>query len=264
MADYVLAARDDEDRATEAERLALLQAFHDPLTVRAFEAVGVAAGWRCLEVGAGAGSMTRWLSGRVAPAGRVLAVDLDPSPVAAMGLANVEARRADVLADPLPGGFDLVYSRLVLLHLPRRREALARMAAALRPGGWLVLQDVDFRGHGPVEPDAAYARVFEAFLRRVREAGWEPSCGALLGAGLRAAGLAEVAQRSWFGEVAGGSVRCLIQGLTYERLRAQIVATGLAGDADVDAARALLADPARRELGPRVWTAWGRRADAPR
>jgi predicted O-methyltransferase YrrM len=59
-------------------RLRLMEAECDPPTFRYLDAIGVGAGWRCLEVGAGAGSVVRWLSGRVGPRGRVVAVDIDP------------------------------------------------------------------------------------------------------------------------------------------------------------------------------------------
>src|SRR5437763_14946556 len=57
-------------------RLATLELIHDPATVRRLETIGVGTGWQCLEVGAGGGSITRWLCDRVGPAGSVRAIDL--------------------------------------------------------------------------------------------------------------------------------------------------------------------------------------------
>lgn len=54
----------------ELHRLRLLESVFDPGTIRHLEAVGTGPGWRGLEVGAGAGSMVRWLCSRVGPAGR--------------------------------------------------------------------------------------------------------------------------------------------------------------------------------------------------
>src|ERR1039458_7122444 len=39
--------------------------------------------------------------------------------------------------------FDLVHARLVLVHVPQRAQALAAMVAALKPGGWLLLEEAD-------------------------------------------------------------------------------------------------------------------------
>ena len=69
----------DAEADDELARLKLLEALCDPWTFRCLDGIGVRQGWRCLEVGAGAGSVVRWLSERVGSAGRVVAVDLDPS-----------------------------------------------------------------------------------------------------------------------------------------------------------------------------------------
>ena len=58
-------------------RYKLLSEMFDQATTRYLASVGVGGGWRCLEAGAGAGSVARWLAKRVGPAGRVIATDLD-------------------------------------------------------------------------------------------------------------------------------------------------------------------------------------------
>src|SRR5204862_509383 len=100
--------------------------------------------WRCWEVGAGGPSVPDWLSEQVGPAGHVLATDVDLSWLDGRTGPNVELRRHDVAADPSPAGsFDLVHARLVLVHLVDRDRALRSMIAALRPGGWLLVEDAD-------------------------------------------------------------------------------------------------------------------------
>ena len=128
----------------ERRRLELLQECVDPLTTRSLDAIGIEAGWRCLEVGAGGGSVARMLSDRVGPAGRVAAVDLDTRFLDEIKADNLDVHRSDVVADGLPGdGYDLVHARLLLMHLPTREKLLEEMAAALRPGGWLLIEDMD-------------------------------------------------------------------------------------------------------------------------
>ena len=56
---------------------------------------------------------------------------------------EVTAPRRAASIEPPPGPFDLIHARLVLVHVPRRREALAAMVELLRPGGWLVVEDAD-------------------------------------------------------------------------------------------------------------------------
>jgi len=83
------------DAAFEAEdeRLRLVEAYADPITVRHIAAIGVLPGWRCLEVGAGRGSITRMLAERVGPNGRAVATDINPRFLANLKVSNVEVRR---------------------------------------------------------------------------------------------------------------------------------------------------------------------------
>jgi predicted O-methyltransferase YrrM len=92
---YVLA---DVEADAELERLHLLEAGCDPGTIRCLETIGVTAGWRCLEVGAGAGSIARWLAQRVGPAGQIVAVDIDPRYLTGLP-GNVAVRATDIRED---------------------------------------------------------------------------------------------------------------------------------------------------------------------
>ena len=132
------------DAAAESERLALLERARDPRTTARLEALEVGLGWRCLERGAGRGSIARWLSARAGPSGSVVAVDIDPRFLTDMP-ANVEVRRLDVRTDELePDAYDLVHCRAFLMHMPDADDVLARLARALRPGGVLLAEEGDY------------------------------------------------------------------------------------------------------------------------
>lgn len=64
----------DEERA----RLRLIETVNDPATTRHPSSLELTSGWRCLELGAEAGSIACWLAARVAPSGQVVATDVDP------------------------------------------------------------------------------------------------------------------------------------------------------------------------------------------
>jgi trans-aconitate methyltransferase len=50
--------------------------------------------------------------------------------------------RHDVTTDAIPSArYDLIHARLVLSHLPQRGDVMQRLVQALRPGGWLVIED---------------------------------------------------------------------------------------------------------------------------
>ena len=134
-----------DNRASEAgQRFDSLAELFNPVTFRHLEALGIAAGWHCWEVGVGGTSIPEWLSSRVGPSGHVLATDIDVAWSQPLDAGNVEVRQHDVAADDAPQGVSIVvHARLVLIHIPQRDLALKRMARALRPGGWLLIEDFD-------------------------------------------------------------------------------------------------------------------------
>lgn len=132
------------DADTESARLRLLEAGRDPGTISRLDRLGIAPGWRCLEAGAGAGSIARWLADRVGPTGSVLAADINPRFLTDMP-AGVDVRRLDILHDDIETEiYDLVHCRIMLMHLPDPATAIARMAAALRPGGLFLFEEGDY------------------------------------------------------------------------------------------------------------------------
>src|SRR3954451_9708438 len=138
----------DQGHHRERERLESMEALWDPGTRAAIESVGIAPGWRCLEVGAGAGSIAAWLADRVGTSGQGLAPDLSTRPLAGLERPNLEIRRHDILHDSLPSdAFDLVHARLLVEHLGR--SALGRMVRCVRPGGGLPLEDLECNAGAP-------------------------------------------------------------------------------------------------------------------
>src|SRR5689334_19366850 len=130
-----------------ADRFVNTHPIYDPRTIAILEGCGVREGASCLEVGGGGGSIAAWFARRVGPEGRVLVTDLDPRHLRAaadLRLPNVEVVQHDVGKDPLPAGsFDVIHSRLVIMHVPERRQVLGKLVDALKPGGWLVIEDFD-------------------------------------------------------------------------------------------------------------------------
>ena len=156
----------DAEADDELARLKLLEALCDPWTFRCLDGIGVRQGWRCLEVGAGAGSVVRWLSERVGSAGRVVAADLDPRFLGDLRAPNVEVRRCDITQDDIePASYDLVHCRALLMHMNDPADVLRRMAAALRPGGWLVAEDADFGIVESLDPAHPLAEAFDSCFR---------------------------------------------------------------------------------------------------
>src|SRR5262245_61616267 len=125
-------------------RFAALSEVFDPSTSRHLTALGLEPGWRCLGVRAGGGSLARWPNRRVGDNGRVVATDIDTAFLDAIDRPNLEIRRHDVTRHPLPpAAFDLAHTRMLLVHLPEPDVILNRLTATLKPGGWLVCEELD-------------------------------------------------------------------------------------------------------------------------
>src|SRR5205809_892060 len=176
-----------EDQA-ERQRLAAIEAVGNPFTIECLETIGVGEGWRCLEVGAGAGSIPEWLCRRVGPNGKVMATDLQTKFLEAIDAPNLEVRKHDITKEKLePEAFDLVSARKVLEHLADPLAALHRMAAALRPGGWLLVEDSDLASfrHVSFPHRERFERAYGKFLEALRSGGFQPTLGVHLGDELR-------------------------------------------------------------------------------
>jgi SAM-dependent methyltransferase len=254
----------------ERARLAGLSAQFDPVTTRHLATVGVAAGWHCLEIGAGAGSIARWLAATVGSTGRVVATDLDTRFLDDLPRPPVEVVRHDVASDPVEqDAFDLVHARAVLEYVPSRGEAVTRLVKALRPGGVLVLEDVVFGGAlsqasekivSPPSKAAAFSRVLQATAAGFRAVGADPEFGLELPAVLAAAGLRDVNAELTSRLIHGGSEESAFYALTGQELGPRLVVAGLLTPDDHAEVLAMVQDPASRWLSLGMVTAWGWRS----
>jgi SAM-dependent methyltransferase len=244
--------------ALAKERFELLAACHDAASFRRAAALGVGPGWRCLDAGAGHGSFARWLAGRVGDRGHVLAVDLDVTLLDDLDAPNVEVRQMDLATADLPReAFDLVHARLLLLHVPAREELLARLAAAVRPGGVLLVEEDD--GY-PILATAtgAYRAAWETFIDTMASGGTHAAWARGLPERVGALGLVDVGAEVATQLFRGGSETARFWSVTWLQVRERALAIG----ADVerlDRGRDVLEDPVRWFHGPATIAAWGRR-----
>jgi len=243
----------------ERERLTLLERIHDPLTLRQLDRIGVREGWHCLDVGAGAGSVTRMLADRVGDTGSVVATDLDPRLLEPLAGPTVRVLQHDLLSDPLPeSAFDLVHARLLLMHLPSRVDAIRRLLASVRVGGWLAIVDTDFASVRVEPVSAAWKRAWSAFLDAAVAASWDPRYGARLEEDVESLEVEVVEAEQSTHRGPGGSSQADLLSLTLERLRPRMLAVG-AADEDIDEGRKLLADRSTRFTAPTKVTVSARR-----
>jgi SAM-dependent methyltransferase len=245
-------------------RFDALAAMYDPGTIRHLEERGVSSGWHCLEVGGGGGSIAAWLSARVGPTGRVLVTDIDPRFLESLHVPNLEVRRHDIVNDPLPeAAFDLVHSRLVLLHIAEREKALARMIAALKPAGWLVDEEFDAASMLPdplANPGEVLLKTHVAMRQVMKDRGVDDGYFARrLFSRLRAHGLVDVAAEASIFMWQSGSPGVSLLRANYEQLHSSMIDAGYITEEEFEQDVAHLDDPGFIMPSPIMWTAWGRR-----
>jgi len=233
---YVFA---DAQQAQEWERLRAIQAEFDPITHRHLERLGVGSGWSCLEVGPGAGSIMRWLCEHVSASGRVVAVDIDPRFIIASNSPNLEVRRLDIAQTAVEAdSFDLVHARFVLMHIRDRESALTNMVRALKPGGWLLLEEPDFSTAMPAGGDTTKAKMVERVLEATRQLyvsmGVEPFLGRQLPSLLQDLNLQAIAAQAELSLAPGKSRRAKIWRMAVEHLKERLLGTGLPTENDLD------------------------------
>jgi SAM-dependent methyltransferase len=235
---YVL----DNTWENELDRLRLLESAWDPGTISRLSALGVGAGWRCLELGAGGGSITRWLCDRVGPTGVVTAVDLEPKFVEADPRDNLEIHRRDIVAQGVPGeGYDLIHTRFLLMHLPDRDRLVADLVSRLRPGGTILLEECDFHPVS-VADSSLYTEVWDIALALGAATGGDWSFGRRLPEVLTAAGAIGVTAVTEGLIFAGGDAMAGVTAMTWEQMTPQLLAAGCPADR-LAAAIAELSDP---------------------
>jgi len=259
---YLLA----NEQAEAGDRIAALSSLFDPSTFRHLDDLGIRAGWRCWEVGAGGPTVPTFLSERVGAEGSVVATDLDVSWLEASGPRAFEVLVHDVGTEPPPPGpFDLVHARLVLVHVPRRREALASMVGALRPGGWLLVEDAD-PGLQPLTcldeygPEQALAnKLRRDFRTLLAERGADTGFGRTLPRALRRSGLVDVSADAYFPVT--GPECTVLERATVAQMRERLIAAGLASADEIDRHLAAVDAGGMDFATSPMISAWGRAPD---
>jgi SAM-dependent methyltransferase len=250
----------DQGWTEERARLAGIESLWDAGTRELLARHGARPGASVLEVGAGGGSVVEWLATQVGSSGRVLATDLDPRFVEPLASEVVEVRRADVVADDLPEGeFDLVHTRLLLEHLPGREAALDRLVGALRPGGWLVVEDYDWTGFGFDPAAELESRVTTAVLTFMSDAGFDQTYGRRVTSALAARGLTDVRGEGRSLVIDAADPGFPFFALSFEQLAPAVVQAGLVTESDAAAMGAALAAGANRVITPVLVAAVGRK-----
>lgn len=240
----------------EARRLYALADAFDPASRSHLTRLGV-TGKRCLDVGAGPGTLSVWLSTQTGVSGRVHAVDVDTSMLTAHPDLTVLA--ADVTTDDFaPGTFDLVHARFLLTHLPERVAVLRRMATWVAPGGRLVVSDFADLATAS-SPNAAYRATLAALFQTMTvTVGSDINYGRTYPAPLAELGFTDIGMAVDTPVLSPESPLAVFWHATIERTRHRMTAVTGIDPATIDTALEHLTTGIW-DLSLSMVTAWGRR-----
>jgi SAM-dependent methyltransferase len=249
----------DDEVAVEQERLRHLGGTRDRRTFRIIDRIGISEGSTCLEVGAGAGTVSRGLAERVGPQGTVWSIDQDLRFHDAMP-ANVDIRQLDLVSDTIPeSSFDFIHARAVLQHIPEREAVLDRLVVAVKPGGWLLVEDSDMRAFAEQPLPEPFATVHRILASGAGTPWRDPHYGTRL--------VAHFGERSMLDIGVDGATGLMRPGessgewwfLAIDRVLPHLVEASTITAAQADRCREQMRAPDLVMLGPLMLGVWGRR-----
>ena len=193
--DYLLGTHDDE-----LTRLALQHRVWRPRALDAWRRAGFTVGQTLLDVGCGPGYATLDLAEIVGSEGRVVAIDRSRRFLDALEsrrLPNVETRELDLDEGPLPPvNADGAWVRWVFAFVKQPRSLLSRVAAALKPGGVLVIHEYfDYASWRFSPRSEALQEFVQLVIKSWRASGGEPDIGLQLPVWLRELGFRNLSLR---------------------------------------------------------------------
>jgi SAM-dependent methyltransferase len=189
----------------ERERLTRQSAAHEAEAIWLLDQIGVQPGWRAVDVGCGPLGILNLLSDRVGPMGVVVGLDNEPRmielarrSVAALGLQNVQLIQGEAASSGLPrASFDCAHARLVLINVPNPQEVLREMAALVRPGGVVAVEDVDWISWTCEPSHPAWDRLISILTAVRRARGLDVFIGRRVPGMLRRLGLVDVHMKAF-------------------------------------------------------------------
>ncbi|HEY1177245.1 MAG TPA: class I SAM-dependent methyltransferase [Phytomonospora sp.] len=251
------------NRSGQSEhQLDSIQRFLDPLTTARIADLDLPPSPRCLELGPGGGSIAYWLADR---GGSVTAVDIDPNLLREHpGVTVVQADVRDELPPEAAGPFDLIHARLLLVHLPTRRDIVARLVERLAPGGHLVIGEFAAQPlrvyTAPSDADGElFTKVLDGLLTILAAHGGDMEWAHRAHGVFTGLGLADVRSTEHAESWTGGSTGARLYKVNIEQKWDALRDAGFA-EAELERFTALMGDPAFSAPSYRFTMIAGRKA----
>ena len=254
----------DTHKKQEWERLRFIEREFDPKTFQLLKGLGINLGFKCLEVGPGAGSVMGWMLEQVGPKGHVNAIDLDTRFSSRMRASNLDVQKMNILDANLdPESFDIIHGRYVVIHIPEYKKTLSLLVDSLKPGGWILLEEPDFEISFPSNSEddrgKTFTRISKAIMRLYVSMGIEYRIGRKVPSLFQDLDLKNIGADASISVSKGGSGISQIMKKSVEYLREPLVKIGKALSMDVDLYIKLCDDPSFWAIYYATLSTWGQK-----
>src|SRR4029453_7536836 len=194
--------------------------------------------------GACNGSFTGWLAPKVGSSGSVTPLDINPVLLELVPTQNVTVQQMDLRAGELPSqSYDLVTCRALLHQIAEyAQEVMERMAAAVRPGGWLLIQEPDFHLAPTTQPEV-WARTWKGLIEWGQANGVDWLIGRRLPSMVADLGLGHPQAKTDVQDIRGRDRGARYFQLFFAEVRDRVIGAGQLDASTIDSASALLDDP---------------------
>ena len=237
---YVLDSSDED-----LQRLLSIAELSAEPTRTAFRKIAMKPGWRVIDCGCGPLGALAVMAEMVGPKGRVVGIDFSEPAVqrarsiaSTLGLDNVEVRVGDVHdldGQTLGGAFDVAYTRLFLVHQRDPAQTMQRIAALLRPGGWIIahepLRSPPPRSSPPLDALTTYWELLNDMVERL---GAPQGSVDALARVARDVGL-DVVETSGFFQIVAPEQGFDLHASTIAAAKSRAIESGVGGGAEIDA-----------------------------
>lgn len=233
MSEYIF---EKQKENKETQRLRLLETAFDAATIAGLKKTGISAGWRCLEIGAGAGSIARWMTEQVGATGSVVAIDKDTSHLQALDDTHCEIIQGDFLHLPFNIPFDVIHCRYVLIHNQQDLAMLKKIRSLLKPGGCVLLEEPDFTSALKMNPasELSAKKVNQAICTMFRDLKLDPMYGISLPNKLSQTGYEIIDLDAALHFCRGNTPVAKLMAASADALREKYIGSGEANEGDIE------------------------------
>lgn len=214
-------------------RLSILGRAMNNYSINILLKAGLKSGSKCLDAGCGGGTMTYEMAAIEGSSGFVTGIDhdeeiirLNNEELKLLNIENVSYRHGEIYDLTETEEYDIIFARFLLSHLSDPALAIQKMSAALKPGGRLVAEDVQFSGHFCYPANKAFDTYLDWYTKAVTYNGGDAEFGVKLHENLVAAGFQdielEIAQPAG---ISGPAKQMSL--VTLEKIKQSVLAAGL-------------------------------------